>query len=436
MTKDALSGAVLDSRLGKPRAKREEEFRQLLSGKNLPTARYPFKDKTEDLPIISVSIDLPKYRLSNGRTASSQDEYLARNPGARPDLFSGDPELLDAQRAQHLLLLEMARQADLLNYFKSGTNKQVDPLILDERGFVVNGNRRLATWRDLLSREAAKYGHFGHIDVVVLPHCTDDDIDDLEANLQIKPDIQADYVWHAQANMLLQKRLRNNAGDRQLAERYGMKESQVRELIDMRNYADEYLKARGKEHHWSLVTDDEFAFRKIVNSRAKIKSVGEQELFKQAAYILIEEADQVSGRLYDAIPGIQEYLVDIKSKLQDRFKVPEPKRNDELDALLGGSIDGGAVEIALAAEIQKPANVDDARKIIIDVIDSQKQLKRDAKTAGFLLDSVARANAILTAAARDGLRPESIREGVEIHVQQLKMQLSRIESWLKGNAKH
>src|SRR5260221_3571032 len=173
------------SRFGWPKPTRTEEFKKLLAKPGEATTRVVFQEKTQDIRIVRVPIELPKYRMANGRTASLQSEYLAKNPAAPKDLFSGDAELWDAQEAQHALLLQLAKQADLQKYFEDTSNKQIDPILLDENGFVVNGNRRLATWRELLFKFPDKDGHFRPVDVAVLPHCEDLQIDRLQANLQI-----------------------------------------------------------------------------------------------------------------------------------------------------------------------------------------------------------------------------------------------------------
>lgn len=101
MTRIQLPQSALDSKFGWPRLKREQEFATLHKAKKLPTHRMVFQEKTQDFPIIRVPIELPKYRLENGRTSSNQEEYLAKNPKVRGDLFTGDSELLDAQQIQH-----------------------------------------------------------------------------------------------------------------------------------------------------------------------------------------------------------------------------------------------------------------------------------------------------------------------------------------------
>ncbi len=425
--------AAGSSRFGWPGPKRQEEFRALLKQERLPTHRVVFQGKPEDFPIIRLPASLPKYRMTNGRTASAQEEFLAIRPDARTDLFSGDPEMLDAQEAQHMLLMALAKQANLLEYFKNTANKQVEPILLDELGFVVNGNRRLAAWRTLLEDDPSRYGHFSHIDVVVLPHCDEKEIDRIEAALQIQEDIKADYTWDAEANMMMLKRKRDGFSDRELADLYKMKESDVRDLIDMRDYAADYLRSRNKENHWSLVSEHEFAFKKLVAGRAKLNNMGEQELFKHVAFSLMDKPEEVGGRLYTVIPELQENLDIIREKLQERFQVSPARVADssELDGLFGAIPDNRvSIDIPLSAVIQQEKNSEEARRIAVEVIDSQRQLKKDAKTANYLLNNCARANALLEAAVREGLRPESNRIGVKYQIQQIRKHVERIEKWI------
>ncbi|SOY54128.1 conserved hypothetical protein [Cupriavidus taiwanensis] len=440
MTNSLFTQSAVNSRFGWPKPKRTEEFARLLSQQVGATERVVFQGKTIDIPIIRVPIELPKYRLANGRTASLQSEFLAKNAKIRSDIFSGDPELWDAQESQHNLLLQLAKQADLGRYFEDTGNQQVNPILLDESGFVVNGNRRLATWRELLHKEPGKYDHYQHIDVAVLPHCEEKEIDRLEARLQISKDIRADYSWDAQANMMLAKQKRDGFSNKELAELYDIKETEVEELFDMRSYAEEFLKSRGKPQHWSLVADSEFAFKKMVAARPKIASIGKQQVFKEAAFILIEKPDEAGSRLYEAIPAVLESLDEVKNKLLENFTVgvAEPV-DDALTDLFGGGLAAPGEDprdLPLAKEMQKPENTDAARKIIVEVIESQKQLKKDAKNASYLLECCTKAHAILTAAVKEGLRPESKLEGVLKQLDEITRQADKIRAFVHQNAKH
>jgi hypothetical protein len=428
------------SRFGWAKPKRTEEFAKLLANPPGATERVVFQGKTIDIPIIRIPIDLPKYRMVNGRTASLQSEYVAKNPKARSGLFSGDPELWDAQQVQHTLLLQLAKQADLAGFFEDTANQQVNPILLDQNGFVVNGNRRLATWRELLHKEPGKFGHFQHIDIAVLPHCEEKEIDRLEARLQITKDIRADYSWDAQANMMLAKQKRDNFSNKELAELYDMKESEVELLFDMRAYAEEFLKSRRKPDHWSMVSDSEFAFKKIVAARGKISSVGKQQVFKEAAFILIEKPEEAGSHLYEAIPAVLDSIDEVRAKLLETFKVePSAPVQGGLADLFGGVPPAAGEDprdLPLAQEIQKPENVDAARKIIVEVIESQRQLQKDAKSANYLLDCCSKAQAALAAAVKEGLRPESKLEGVLKQLDAIQAQSGKIRAYAEQHAKH
>lgn len=423
------------SRFGRPQPKRIAEFDALLKKHDGRTFPVEFQGAPKYLNVIRIPIDLPKYRLGNGRTVSLQEEHLARNPTLRQDLFSGDAELLDAQEAQHSILLELGGLSDLRKHFENTRNVQEGPLVLDENGFVVNGNRRLSTWRDLYEGDKTKYAHFRYIDVVILPHCDEREIDRLEARLQITKDIRADYSWDTFANMLHQKRVKDGFSNADLAQLYDMKESKVTEFLDMRQNAMDYLKSRGKANMWSEVSDKDYAFQKLVGTREKMPDVGSKALFTEAAYVLIERPEEAGGRLYDAIPAVGEYLDQVREKLLGAFPVEAPKADANLEGLFGGApAKGEARDTPLAVEIQKPENAARARQIIVDVIESQKQLKRDSKQANFLLNSCTSAHTSLSNAVKDGLRPESQRDGVEAQLKGIESQLAKIRSYLEQHA--
>lgn len=439
MTTSPMPTSSTAARFGWPKPKRLEEFKRLLAKPTGATERVVFQGKAEYFPIARVPIELPKYRIANGRTASLQAEHLATNLKVRQDLFSGDPELWDAQEAQHRLLLLLARQADLLATFEDTKNIQVHPILLDENGFVVNGNRRLSTWRELLHTQGKKYGHFRHVDVAILPHCDEKEIDRLEARMQIAKDIRADYSWDAQANMMLAKRKRDVFSNKELADLYEMKEPEVQLLFDMQSYAVEFLRSRGKQDRWSMVADAEFAFKKIVATRLKIPTVGKQQIFKEAAFILLDKPEEAGTRLYEAIPAVFESLDIVRTKLLETFDVDFVKNQDGGLADLFGNKPAPTgedpLDLPLAQAIRKPENVDAARKIIVEVIESQKQLKKDIRSANYLLDCCAKAQALLNAAVKDGLRPESKQEGVTKQLGEIQKHIDAIRGYVSQHAK-
>lgn len=425
------------SRFGWAKPARIEEFEKLKSSSNF-NHRMMFKGEMKEFPVIRISIDLPKYRLENGRTTSAQEEYLAKNPSVARDLFSSDPELWTAQEAQHKILLSMAKLSDLQQLFEDPKNIQVEIILLDENGFVINGNRRVATWRELLHKDKSKYAHFENIDVVILPHCDEREIDRIEARYQITKDIRADYSWDARAKMMQAKQKRDGFSSKEIADLYEMSESEVKELFDMISYADEFLKSRSKEGYWSLISDKEFAFKKIAQYRPKISSIGRQELFKELAFILMEKPEEAGGRLYDAIPAIYDHIEIVAEKLLEKYPVLAVAHSGpELDDLFGGSplppIET-TTDIPLAKEIVKPENIDTVRSLVVDVLETQKQLKKDNKGANYLMDCCAKAQAALTAAVKD-LKAESKTEGVIRQLNSIDELVGKLREFVNKNVK-
>lgn len=426
-----------DSLYGWPLPARLEEFAKLRQQKGLPTFRVTFQGQNRDFPIIRVPLNLPKYRLTNGRTASSQAEFLAKNPVRPKTYFLEDPELLDVQQTQHELLVRLSEKQDLLKYFRDVQNKQTLPILLDENGFVVNGNRRLSAWRHWHKEDSRTYEHFANIDVVVLPHCDDKEIDRIEAREQVQKDIKADYTWDAEANMVRQKMKLHGFTEKEIGEIYKMKDAEVKELLQMSDLAEEYLKSLGKADHWSLVVEHEFAFQKLVQSLSKITSAGEQDLFKRAAFILIEKSETVRRRLYEAIPEAQKYLPIVKAKLKEKFPVNAPAaKNDDLNDLFGGAATkNDPSDIPLAAAITAtPESKDKAREIIVDVIEAQRELKKEAQSANFLVNQLARANGFVQSAISEGLKPDTNRAGVAEQLNELEKRMEYIRKWLADHA--
>lgn len=421
-----------ESRFGWPKASRKEEFAARLAENPQAHHRVVVENQQMDLRIIKVHQNVPKYRMENGRTASAQVEWLAKHADKPKTFFQDDPELWEVQEAQHELLLKLVERSILRKYFENPANKQIDPILLDEDGFVVNGNRRLATWRDLFHSDRTKFGRYEYIDVAVLPHVDPKAIDRLEAALQIEPDIKDDYTWDAEANMMLAKL--DEYGEPGLAELYGKKEPQIREILLMREYADEWLKSRGKENMWSLVAGGELAFRRIVTTRARVGGAGRQQLFKEAAFALIDNPDEVKDSLHDAINGMALNIDPIVDKLKEAFEIATPPSDAAADELFGGGPAPAsgveAQDLALSKAIATGDNSAKARQIIVDFIETQRMLKREAKSAERLLDCCAKANSLLEEGIKLGLTAETKTDGVTAQLEQLDSKIARIRDFV------
>src|SRR5215212_1065728 len=111
---------------------RERILAELSAQARKDTYAIPFQgDDAKHFPIRCVRSDMPKYRIENGRTSIAQREMIVKE-NLNPDFFdSARAEEEEVQKAQHKILLTMARSSkvNLLKYFKDTPQNQ--PFILD-----------------------------------------------------------------------------------------------------------------------------------------------------------------------------------------------------------------------------------------------------------------------------------------------------------------
>jgi hypothetical protein len=352
--------------------------------------KLKFQGRQEPYPVYVVPLDLPKYRLENGRTQAAQEEYLARNTNLREDFFRADRESDQAQLVQHQLLYEMLTKNNLLSYFKDTGNKQTEPLILSNEGYVVNGNRRLCAMRTLYYEDQEKYSHFANIDILILPVCTLKDIDELEAYLQIQEDIKADYSWISEACMLRARREQHGYDDEALSRIYDKPEKEIRAIFQRLSLVDEYLKAIGKEKQYDLVEDKDYAFKQLQKGRQQIKDDDTKELFTQLSFALIDHSSDVTGRLYERIPSLKDSLAEITKRLPDEIKLKDATSSSskQYDVL-------GAATVKLSPITRAVTELQDKTKVVdlvVDVMDGQKEKTRQQNKANSVLKEVNEAN--------------------------------------------
>ena len=391
-------------------------------------ATFPivFMGKKQDLSVKRVPIGLPKYRLENGRTASSQLEYLAKNPGLGDDFFTGDAERTDVQTAQHSILQTLIDASGLRKKFEDTSVTQIDPLVLDWNGYVINGNRRLCTWRTLYASDPKKWQQYSHVDVVVLPTADDQAIDQLEASLQIEKDVKADYTWEARALMMKMRRDVHNFSDEELSKLYGQKIPDIRRQFAMLEAASEYLDSRKKSNLWSEVADNELAFAKLVESREAVSGIDSKALFKETAFVLIDNPADVGERLYKAIPDVKKYLAPIRDALLEEIKI------DAATTVVDPFGDGqpASTSFLLSAAIADPENSSRVRAVVREVVENQRAAERDEQSAQHLLKLVQRANTTLQNALQSALRDTADRTGVGAQLDAIDAASAKIRQWL------
>ena len=397
---------------------------------------YPLKFQSttaKPFPIYSIEIDLPKYRLMNGRTQAGQEMFLAKHPKLNPDFFM-DVESEEAQSVQHDLLWELVEKTKLIDYFKKASTSQDEPLILTHLGLVVNGNRRLCAMRELFYEDRKKYAKYAHIDVILLPVCTERDIDELEAYLQIQPDIKDDYSWIAKACMLRARQEKYKYSSIQLAELYGITKKSIENILSQLALVDEYLTSRGKSKQYdAFYKEGEYAFQQLLKGRQQIKPTDQKDFLTSLSFCLIDNADAAKGRLYERIPEVKDNLSNVADQLMEELK-PEPQeQKSTINYTLLGSDPGSSKYEALLHSIGEPKNRSLVVETIIDVIDSKKNTEKLNAKANAALRQVIEANTHLQNSI-SSINEDTTKDGIEEQLLSIEKSIQEIRRWLSEDA--
>ena len=436
------------SQYGAPLLTRKSE---IASKMKESTILFPLEvmGKYQRLKQITVRIELPVYRIENGRTKNFQKEYLATHPDAPADLFTKDTDSLEAQRAQHAILRRLVDDEDLLKEFQKGTH-QTEPIIVTNTGVVVNGNRRLCAWRTLYQDDPEAYKNFEFIDVAVLPaECDEKEIVALERRLQIQKTHRAEYKWHNKATMMKEEREAGVAPE-VIAKDYDVSKKEVDLLIGALEYAEMYLVSIDKKDQWSLVDGDVYAFRTMVEERKKISDQGRKELFEAICFKLIETKDY-KERLYAVIPGISENLDAIADALREKGLLPsiknehedeeaeneteEPDIEDDDDDLLGGGEEDNDSANKGYSELATAVQTSDVKLggLVKQITDEQKAIKAEQKNANFLIKTLASVSRTLWGLRSNGLNENTLTEGASAHLDAIKEHVEYLEQWIQDH---
>lgn len=374
-----------------------------------------------DFPVFEVPLALPLYRLENGRTTGRQAEYLSTHPEVPKDFFRADGESVAAQKQQHKILVELTRERK--NLFKEFEDKpQTEPIIITSLGYVVNGNRRLSTWRELYESNKKKYERFRNIEVVLLPHADDKEIDQIEADLQLKEDLKADYSWTSTALMMSEKMERYEYSEDDLAALYHKEKKDLLELLDMLDYAVSYLEARDIPSKFSEVDGKEYAFIQIVRTRKKWKaSAAEKEVFEKAAFCLTDEAGE-GKRIYSEIPKVADHLDRVIGNLVS-----------ELDIDVEG-VDEDAKLLKVSEALGQKENFDSARAVIRDAIEAAEHAKKDKKKKDYVSSLIHNARASL-AEAENNIERQSTKTGVLKALDDIEQLVGKLRTWAMDDGK-
>lgn len=364
-----------------------------------------FRGKNTNRPIIRVPINIPLYRMSNGRTQVEQMQYI-EDKKLPIDFFSKGQENLSAQKAQHRILLNLSKDSKAPIYEElERVADQRKELIITEPGVVLDGNRRLAAMRDLFYKDAKTYNSFGYVDAIVLPEeANEKDLELLEAELQMAPEYKLDYGW-------IERRLkiRHHNNDlkiprKVIKETYRfLREDDINKEIQQLELAEEFLEFYlRKPRAYREVAKNEQLFKDLQLALAE-KSGSEAEIRRCFGFILAKEAGNLGNRVYSYNPifgkefqkVVSQFATEIGIQLGPQENSDSSTEFNDDDPLGGlgreGQIDYEPLKKRLMDTAQSGGNVD----IITRVYESIKNEKKEENVKLKALKNTQSANRLL-----------------------------------------
>ena len=385
-----------------PRSERESLIAKRVRASTKQEPLFDFRGPSTSLPVIVVHVDKLVYRMENCRTFAEQQDLIASKE-LDPTYFTRGQELSTAQKDQHKILEKLAKRGtsavspitDVLQ-----TEGQRESILITHSGVVVNGNRRLCAMREIFSEEGVN-SRFAHVTCQVLPaDTTRDEVDDIEANEQARPQTKLEYDWIGDAQ-LIHRQVNKGRSTKEVARQLRRNESEIKNLLQSLEEADLYLQEWAKKpKRYTLVSGDAQQLFSDLPKRLTDKSVQLKQGSRAIAWSLYDNREKVPGRVYSfnrAFGELAEEVLDEVAKQLDVSTVPTGA---------GGTNDSFAIDIEGDEEPQKDySNVinrlrnedgsDEVPDIVVDVCQSAIEKKREQDSRNAPLRAITQAKSKL-----------------------------------------
>ncbi|MBK5932421.1 hypothetical protein C8N32_11562 [Rhodovulum imhoffii] len=423
----------------KPRAEREAMIaKRLEASDEFGETIYDFRSGSFTPKVISLPIDVPVYRMENCRTFSAQQTEIARE-GLAKDFFEKGQELTTAQQAQHEILAKLAKQGtESVTPIISVLEKdgQRETILITSTGVVINGNRRLAAMRELKTRkDGAVDERFTNIKCAVLPpDVTRDEIDDIEADLQARPQTKLDYDWIGDAR-LIRRQVGKGRSTKEVADRLRRSKPDIENVLQALDEADLYLSEWVKKPgEYDLLQDGQQIFGDLPKAIAK-KDVNLQNASRAIAWSIYENRDKISGRVYRLNAAFGKLAPKVLEILDERLELPfndDEDLVDDDDFAIDIDDDGISKDYTPIIDALRDADGNDDRIMtLIDACETAIELDKGEKNEEAALKTLAQVNSKVTgidiSAAGTSTLPAILKQ-----IGSIRKNLDKIETTVKA----
>ncbi|WP_454686342.1 hypothetical protein [Agrobacterium leguminum] len=395
---------------------------------------YDFKGDKFTPKVVSLPIDVPVYRMENCRTFTDQQNEIATR-GLDKSYFAKGQELSTVQAEQHQILAKLAKRgttsvSPIIDVIaKDG---QREPILITSTGVVVNGNRRLAGMRELLNKgDGSVDTRFKYVECSVLPADTSpDEIDDIEANLQARPQTKLDYDWIGDAQ-LVRRQVNKGRSTKEVADQLRRGKAEIENLLQALDEADLYLsKWAEKPGQYSIVSGDAEQIFGDIPKRIADKDAKLQDASRVIAWSLFENREKLPGRLYafnaafgKLAPQVLEYLAD----QLDLSTSDESPSEDDDDFAIVIDDDGGFNYEPILEALRNDETKDDAVEALIEACETALERERGRVSEKAALKSLSQVHAKLTGIDVDSAG-EATLPAMHKQVEAIRNVLMKIES--------
>ena len=371
-----------------------ETIHDFRSGKHIPK-------------VISLPIKLPVYRMGNCRTFSAQQSEIAQQ-GYEPDFFHMGQELANAQQAQHEILVKLSKQGTtsvtpiygLLE--KEGQRKEI---LITSSGVVVNGNRRLSALRELYELSTGPDREkYSHVRCAVLPpDTTPDEIDDIEADLQARPQSKLEYDWIGDAQLVRRQVSKDGRTTKQVADRLRRSKNDIENVLQALDEADLYLSDWVEQpgRYELVAADGQQIFGDIPKNIAK-KDPDLQNASRAIAWSLFENRDRISGRVYNMNPAFGKLAPKVLELLGEQLDLQEAdtiddETVDDFSFAIEDEDSGNLSYLPIIEVLRNEETKEDAVTSLIEACETAIELDKGQKSEKAALKALSAAHAKLTA---------------------------------------
>ncbi len=384
-----------------PRSERESVIaKRLEHSTDVGETIYDFRGGELKPKVVSIPITLPVYRMENCRTFSAQQSEIATQ-GYDKDFFAKGQEKSSVQQVQHSILSKLAKHGSgsvtpIIDVLKK--DGQREPILITHTGVVVNGNRRLSAMRELYrNADGSVDERFSHIECAVLPpDTTPDEIDDIEADLQARPQTKLDYDWIGDAR-LVRRQVNKGRTTKEVADRLRRSKADIENVLQALDEADLYLTDwANKPGQYELVSGEgEQIFGDIPKKISK-KNTELQNASRAIAWSLFENREKLPGRVYSFNAAFGKLAPQVLDSLIEELELQSDADDDDgFDGDFDIDIDAedGMKSYQSVVDALRNDDTGDAITTLIDVCESAIERDKGLKSEKAALKALSQANA-------------------------------------------